>query len=356
MLHTHFRVQVKSYSQVNGQRDNNDRGYVSISYNKWATGSYNRSDQFTHFYRLSLLCAFAFLNILTPIVIAKLVSLHYPKMSPKASTGDFVRYLYWTAAGTAFLVNIGYTASSLSRQYNHNHPTITSCIIQLSNYPCSIPSHTSVYNDEVLTLVAKFTIIPVAVFMELLFSVYTVKNNYNIRQEYVGCKCSSLKHYLLLSVRVFALWNILTTLQLFTMSAVMFLLLIPFGFTLLFACMLYQCHNPGKRNIQNNMRCCGSLCLHSVVISASIGLILALLVLYEVMLLVQVQIETGVKGIVLSLLPSFPLSALGWYMKKRSQRRSKTDSDEQMLQLNPEERSSGMIDITNDEDSLPLPL
>jgi len=294
-------------------------------------------------------------------------------MSPKASTGDFVRYLYWTAAGTAFLVNIGYTASSLSRQYNNNHPTITSCIIQLSNSPCSIPSPTSVYNDEVLTLVAKFTIIPVAVFMELLFSVYTVKNNYNIRQEYVGCKCSSLKHYLLLSVRVFALWNILTTLQLFTMSAVplcmllsihpqvtityiMFLLLIPFGFTLLFACMLYQCHNPGKRNIQNNMRCCGSLCLHSVVISASIGLILALLALYEVMLLVQVQIETGVKGIVLSLLPSFPLSALGWYMKKRSQRRSKTDSDEQMLQLNPEERSSGMIDITNDEDSLPLPL
>jgi len=55
--------------------------------------------------------------------------------------------------------------------------------------------------------VAKFTIIPVAVFMELLISVYTVKNNYIniIRQKYVDYRCSCLKHYLLLSVHVFSL-------------------------------------------------------------------------------------------------------------------------------------------------------
>jgi len=35
---------------------------------------------------------------------------------------------------------------------------------------CSIPSDTSVYNDEVLTLAAKFTIIPVAVITELLYN------------------------------------------------------------------------------------------------------------------------------------------------------------------------------------------
>jgi len=64
------------------------------------------------------------------------------------------------------------------------------------------------------------------------------------------------------------------------------------------------------------------MCSHSVVITATIGSILTLLVLYELMLLVQVQIEIGVKGIVLSLLPSFPLSALGWYFTKRSQKRS----------------------------------
>ena len=90
------------------------------------TGSYNEPNDFSHFYRLSVLLAFVFLNILMPVVLAKFVSLHYPKMRTKASNGNFMRYLYWAVAGTALLVNIGYTATSLSRQYNDNHPTITS--------------------------------------------------------------------------------------------------------------------------------------------------------------------------------------------------------------------------------------
>ena len=88
------------------------------------------------------------------------------------------------------------------------------------------------------------------------------------------------------------------------------------------------------------------------------------------MLPVQVQIETGVKGIVLSLLPSLPLSALGWYLKKRSQRkkrpqrkkttqrRSETDLNEEMVQLIPNEDSPCMTQTTDNsdgEDSLPLP-
>ena len=77
------------------------------------------------------------------------------------------------------------------------------------------------------------------------------------------------------------------------------------------------------------------MCSHSVVITATIGPILTLLVLYELMLLVQVQIETGVKGIVLSLLPSFPLSALGRSLTKRSQKRSLKDLEEE--QFLPEE-------------------
>jgi len=89
------------------------------------------------------------------------------------------------------------------------------------------------------------------------------------------------------------------------------------------------------------------MCLHTVVITASIGLILSLLVLYELMLLVQVQIETGVKGLVLSLLPSFPLSALGWYLKKRSQKRSVKDPEEEQLYLISEEYLIQQTDNSN---------
>jgi len=169
-----------------------------------------------------------------------------------------MRYLYWAAAFMAFLINVGYTTVSLNH-FISNHPTIISYIIQPSNIPRTIPSDTSVYNDEVLTLVAKFTIIPVAVFMELLISVHTVKNNYNIRLRFIGCRRSSLKHYLLLTLWMLALWNILMSLQLFSMLVnplcvlllirpqmtfvyTVSLLMIPVGFTLVAACLPYQCH------------------------------------------------------------------------------------------------------------------
>ena len=347
-------MQVKSYAHVHGQTDENDKGYVSISYNEWVTGSYGSHSDVSHFYRLAVLCAFVSLNILMPILLAKLVSLHYPKMRTKASTGDFMRYLYWTAAGATFLINFGYTTFSLTHQYTHNHPSITTCIICLPNHPCEIPSDTSVYYDEVLTLVAKCTVIPVAVLVELLISMYTVKKHYDTKQRYVGCRCSSVKHYLLLSFRILALWNILTAVQLLTMIAVplgvllpihpqvtivyiITVLLIPVGLTLIVAYVLYQCQKSRRRSFQSSVKCCGSMCVYFVVITATIGLILALLVLYELMLLVQVQIGTGVKGVFLSLLPSFPLSVLGWYLRKRSQRkkrtrrRSETDLEEELL-------------------------
>jgi len=250
-------MQLKSYARRNEPTDEHDRGYVSIEYNQWVTGSFKETGRYAHSCRVLLLCAFVFLNILTPIVLARLVSLHYPKMRTKASTGDFSRYFHWVVAGMAFLFNIGYTVISLRNQLNANVPTITSCII---HNQCTIPSDISVYNDEILTLVAKFTIIPVAVFMELLISVYTVKNNYTVSQKCASCRCSSLNGYLLLSAHIFALWNILTTLQLFSMTVIplcvlllihpqvtilyiITLALLPVGSTLVVAYVLHRCQS-----------------------------------------------------------------------------------------------------------------
>jgi len=61
------------------------------------------------------------------------------QMESKTSSGDFLKYFYWAAVSTAFLINIGYTITSLTHQY-HNCPSITSCIIHLSSHKCSIPS------------------------------------------------------------------------------------------------------------------------------------------------------------------------------------------------------------------------
>ena len=74
------------------------------------------------------------------------------------------------------------------------------------------------------------------------------------------------------------------------------------------------------------------------VMIAILGLIIALLALYEVMLLVQVQVGSGVKGLALSLLPSLPLSAVGWYLKRRSQRKIENNADNEAPQLMVDEQ------------------
>jgi len=145
VLFPHSYMQVKSYARRNEPTDENDRGYVSIKYNQLVTGSFK--GRYAHFCRVLLLCVFVFLNILSPIVLARLVSLHYPKMRTKASTGDFSRYFHWVVVGMAFLFNVGYTIISLRNQLIANVPTITSCII---HNPCTIRSDTNVYNMKYL--------------------------------------------------------------------------------------------------------------------------------------------------------------------------------------------------------------
>ena len=87
----------------------------------------------------------------------------------------------------------------------------------------------------------------------------------------------------------------------------------PVALTIIFAYVyLYWCQQPRRRRVCCNVRYCGKIFVQFVAI---LGPIITLLAVYELMLLVQAHIETGVKGKVLSLFPSFPLSGLGWYLK-----------------------------------------
>ena len=94
-------VQVKSYARVHGQPNENDKGYVSISYHKYVIGSYKGSNNHAHFYRITVLFAFIFLQVLTPIILAKSVSLYYPKTKTDSSSGDFVGCFYCATAFVA---------------------------------------------------------------------------------------------------------------------------------------------------------------------------------------------------------------------------------------------------------------
>ena len=101
----------------------------------------------------------------------------------------------------------------------------------------------------------------------------------------------------------------------FLMLALLIMVLV--GLTVIVGYLMYQCQSPRKRRVCCSVRHCGRIFVHFTVIISTVGLIFSMLWVYELMLIAQVT-ETGITGIVLSLLPSLPLSALGWYVKRRS--------------------------------------
>ena len=320
-------MQVKSYSKLESKRKANDKGYVSIGFSIYVKGLYKEAIH-ASFFRLTLLLAFIFLNILTLVTLTKSVSLYYQSIRNRIAASEYVRCLYWAAAIVAFFCNIAYIAASLTHQFSRGHPAITRCIIHLANYNCSIPSDTNIYRDEVLTLVGKLTIIPIAVFIELFVSISVVRS-YSPTPNFAWKKCP------LQTVHVIALWNIQIALQLLAMvvTPICVLLLVhpqetillsllivitPVVLTLIVAYLMYQCrHSEVCCNASN----CLTTLVYFVLISAIMGLIIAIFALYETVLIVQAEIGTGVKGVVLSLLPLLPLSAIGWYIIQRCQGR-----------------------------------
>ena len=317
-------MQVKTYAKLNGKPNENDKGYVSISYNIFVTELYK--DSGVQYYQLTLLCAFIFLNIFTPFALGKFLSSYYSRIRERIM-GDFMGSLYWAAAIVAFFINIAYVAASLTHQFARGHPTITPCIIHLANYNCSIPSNTNIYRAEVLTLVAKVIIIPSAVFIELLVSSYfAISHPVGQRRP----------RYVFMSMQCFhvlALWNVLIAVQLLSMIAIpicVLLLIRPqvviivssffvVGPVILTLIVAYVCREIRRRVCCSPRRCMKTF-VHFVLITAIVGLIIALLIIYEAILLVQPQIGTGVIGLVFSLLPFFPLPALGWYLIRRCRR------------------------------------
>ena len=358
---------MKSYARVRGQASESDMGYVSISYNDQVTGLQKTFfKRRAHFYRLTILCSFISLNIATQIALARSAPLYYPRIMATSSTGDIAKCLYWATAIVAFPLNIYYTAASIRHQFHYNVPTITSCFVHIVNHSCDIPSDTSVYQDEVLTLVAKLTIIPLAVFIELLASIYAVKTHFVSQRLRWGHRCHSWKHCILQMFHVLALWNILIAIQLLSMVAIpisglliiqpqmtifsiLFLIIVFSGLIFAAAYLLHLCQ-WSKRRLCCNPKHFGIKIIPLILIVAILGLIITLLALYE--LIVHVHIETGLNGVLLALLPSFPLSAVGWYLKKRSQ--MKAVNGNTLERMAEEQQMTNISEYSKDEEPLPL--
>ena len=180
--------------------------------------------------------------------------------------------LYCTIAFITLVSNTLYTVLSIRNLLYRGRPTITSCLIYHDS--CSVPSDPNVYNDEILTALAVYIIIPSAVFAELLGSVLVVKDNFYDQRSLRDGKRPSWKQFLQQGFHVFGLWNILVAIQLITMIATLIcvllfvnpqvtvlysilLLTIPVSVTLIVAYLLYHCQQQRRRRTFCNVKSCG---------------------------------------------------------------------------------------------------
>ena len=81
-------MQVKSYSKLESKRNANDKGYVSIGFSIYVKGLYKEAIH-ASFFRLTLLLAFIFLNILTLVTLTKSVSLYYQSIGGITRTSSY---------------------------------------------------------------------------------------------------------------------------------------------------------------------------------------------------------------------------------------------------------------------------
>ena len=121
---TLLHIQVKTYLPVHGKPDVSDKGYVS---------TYYIESKYAWIFRLTVLLAFVFLNILTPIVLAKAFSQYYSKIRANVSAEDFTKCLYQATAFASFLCNVAYTTVSIWNYSVKNDSTIAACVIFFLN-------------------------------------------------------------------------------------------------------------------------------------------------------------------------------------------------------------------------------
>ena len=131
-----------------------------------------------------------------------------------------------------------------------------------------------------------------------------------------------------------------------TIILLIFFILLIISLILIISYLLYWFQEPTRRC--RPKRCVKTL-VHLILIIAILGLIILLVALYEMMLMVQAQV--GIRGIVLSLLPSLPLSAVGWYLNWKKSQKKDLAAEESL-----ESDSGNIIQVFNsatDEDPLP---
>ena len=320
-----------------------DKGYVAKGYGFWNSEDAApdpHHDHLRHFIRVNLLIAFVLLNVIVVLLLLRFVPRYYHYLVKSLSKTRFkhAENMFWTftlfTIGWNILVHVDYCSS-----YGVVLYTLRSHCFEIDPLAsCSPNLPSSLYKDDLSAYITKVASVLITLVVYLLLAAYTPKASrypipYSVRRLCCcfGCCCRSNNSKI---IQTFVLWNILLFVHFVTMTTipiVVFIFLAPAKtiavlatfITFILITLIVIAHVlefvNSRRRIRGNQPsqfCCMHQCIQLTVIVAISALVIVVLVVYHTVLVNGTDIHrSGVYGIVWSLLPSFILSLVGWYMK-----------------------------------------
>ena len=328
-------------------------------YGRWNSENFNHH-RYHHLLRVCLLTAFIFLNITVTLFLLRFVPQYYSHLvkTVTESSSNAVNIVWalilftigWNiTVYTIYIISYSTVLYSIGSNCYQIDPMTSSC-------PPNFP--TTLYRDNLLAYITKVVTLVITLVVYLLLAACTPKvSRYPIPSSirklcccwYYLCSCCISKHPKV--VQTIVLWNILLFIHFTAMTIIpigVFLLLAPARTILVIATSIIilltipivivhilEFVASQKRN--QSSRFCMYQCIQLAAVIALLALAVNVLLIY-----VWLKVDfRGVYGIIWSLLPSFILSLVGWYMKWKFSRQQELK----------EVSRSGYIAIETDSDS-----
>ena len=305
-----------------------------------------------HVLRVGLLSAFILLNITVTLLLLRFVPQYYSHLvkTVTESSSNAVN-IFWALI---LFTTIWNTFTYIFYIVSYNYVLHSRCFSTDPAARCPPDFPTALYRDDLGAYITKVVTLLITLVVYLLLAAYTPKVSRYPIPCCLSCICCCHSKI----IQTIVLWNILLFIHFTAMTTIpigTFLLLAPARTILVLATFttflllipvvithILELVNVRRRNTANRSQAfCMYQCIQQLTaIVALLVLVVIALYIYAWLLLIGADTR-GFYGIIWSILPSFILSLVGWYMKWKFSR-------QQDLQ---EVLNSGYSPIETDSDS-----
>ena len=316
-------TQSKAYAKAQGvpsKWKKKDQGYIATWYSYYIAEACYGNERDRQSIRLLFLIIFILLNALIVITIATIRELLYSKFCKFFDDrSQLILNIYGAAGMTMILINPVYLILTVVLYTHETTPNIfrAECNATTPYMDCSPPHDSHLCQDETIAFIIKVIVSSIAIIVEMVVAVLTVKNDTENGKR--KGKCGKCLNILVTIFKFYLLWNAFMFIQimagLVSLPVCTFLLITPLqtipilctgilGFALVTVFFLGFLQLCGKNKM---------FCIYALFYSISVPLAVVLSLLYFSLSSPQ----STYAAVFFTLLPPIVLSVIIWVLKKK---------------------------------------